>query len=521
MVASIWQVPGAVSYLFNSKYKIYCVKDSPWNAAGDGVTDDSAALQAAFQYVADNGGIMFIPSGTYLMQASGINITSASYPFKIIGAGKFSSLLRRGSESVASVINMGGFDNWGLSDFGIDGGNAEFPTSGNHGIAFFNCKHAVVERVYVYNQKNTGILAYESPPSAADNHNYIIDCLVDGVDNSNNGILIADMWASHIINCHSIRIGKDAALSPCYALQLKNGVNRCSIQGGYAQGAKIGVACGINTTTETNENNIITGVHIYDNNTGIAFGATTGGVNRGHVVSNLVIDQNDAGEAAFDTQRNTYGIRATNINIKNVANAKYGVRFREGDHDNFVHVGTFDNTNNRSCKATYFGAAVGAVPAAVNNSVIIDQLINPSNPPEETTDFIDNLSGSPTNKIKYLGVNSEQRSSIVSGAIPLEHGWVNFIRPIPEGVVDPTPASDDLTTIGAGLPNQIIVLAVRINTHTVTVKHNVGNIRLAGASDMVLNNVNDTITLRYQFFSATVSPYYYWVEVSRATYTTP
>ena len=95
MVASIWQVPGAVSYLFNSKYKIYCVKDSPWNAAGDGVTDDSAALQAAFQYVADNGGIMFIPSGTYLLQSAGINITTASQPFKIIGAGKFSAILTR------------------------------------------------------------------------------------------------------------------------------------------------------------------------------------------------------------------------------------------------------------------------------------------------------------------------------------------------------------------------------------------------------------------------------------------
>lgn len=41
------------------------VKDAPYNATGDGVTDDSAALQAAFTAVANTDTLLLVPAGTF------------------------------------------------------------------------------------------------------------------------------------------------------------------------------------------------------------------------------------------------------------------------------------------------------------------------------------------------------------------------------------------------------------------------------------------------------------------------
>jgi hypothetical protein len=44
------------------------VKDAPYGAVGDGVTDDRAAIQAAADFLVNNGGggVLFFPNGTYL-----------------------------------------------------------------------------------------------------------------------------------------------------------------------------------------------------------------------------------------------------------------------------------------------------------------------------------------------------------------------------------------------------------------------------------------------------------------------
>ncbi len=69
-------------------------------------------------------------------------------------------------------------------------------------------------------------------------------------------------------------------------------------------------------------------------------------------------------------------------------------------------------------------------------------------------------------------------------------------------------ASDDLDTINGGTAGQILILGCVNAAHDIVVKHNTGNIELAGGVDMTLGAVDDTITL---FFRGTK-----WCELCRA-----
>ena len=54
--------------------------------------------------------------------------------------------------------------------------------------------------------------------------------------------------------------------------------------------------------------------------------------------------------------------------------------------------------------------------------------------------------------------------------------------------------SDVLKNINGGANGDLVKIQ-RVNGHTITVKHNAGNIRLDGANDKVLANDRDTLTL--------------------------
>lgn len=530
LVGYIQAGTGAVARTVQGRLReVVSAKD--FGAVGDGATDDAAALQTAFDYVAANGGTLFIPAGTYLLQADNIELTSAAKPFRVVGDGMYNTTLKRAA-NLSQPINMGNFDDWSLSDFAIDGGFAEYPVNASHGVAFFNCNNVTVERIYVYNYKNTGILGYyeDYSPSTQDNNNRVVDCLVDGLNNSNNGILLANMWASHIINCHAVRIGKTG--SPCYALQIKNGAQRCSILGGYAEGARIGVAMGtfgvdpVSSTLLPSIGNIVQGVTIKNCDAGLAFGA--GGstitnppgdyVNKDHVVSDVVIDMANTGNNALDFNRRSTNIGVKNLVVKNLAAAKFAVRFLEGDSFNTVDITSVDNVDNVNISGiAYFSPANGLTPAAEHNLVRLHTLYQPTAEPTVTDIYYTDVSGTYTNRFIYEDLYLTPLTSILNDEIEIVNAAETHLLPIPEGTVDPTPSSDDLSTITGGVRNQIIMLTTRYNTHTVTVKHGVGNIQLAGGVDMVLNSVYDTLVLRKQFFSATLAPYSYWVEVSRSS----
>ena len=120
---------------------IISVKDAPYNAKGDGVTDDTAAIQAAINSVTA-GSTVFFPPGTYLLSGSGLSITTNLI---LRGSGHASVLTYNGS-GVGITVNsgIGANGKTKLVDFAITT-TAGTPTTG---ILVTGSTFVTIENVY-------------------------------------------------------------------------------------------------------------------------------------------------------------------------------------------------------------------------------------------------------------------------------------------------------------------------------------------------------------------------------------
>ena len=82
------------------------VKDAPFNAVGDGITNDSTAIQAALDYAAANSLSLRFPAGTYI--ATGLTFTAtATGHVCIVGDGSGNTLIQAPPGSTAPVFKLG------------------------------------------------------------------------------------------------------------------------------------------------------------------------------------------------------------------------------------------------------------------------------------------------------------------------------------------------------------------------------------------------------------------------------
>ncbi len=130
------------------------VSVTDYGAAGDGVTDDTAAFQRAID-AAPAGGTLQIPAGTYLLGQ--IRVTK---PLEIAGVGTESLLtLRDGANRTLLAIDD--TQNVTVRDLAIDG-NLEGQTSGYpHGIQFSSTTDSSVTRVDIRNCEKSAISVYD------------------------------------------------------------------------------------------------------------------------------------------------------------------------------------------------------------------------------------------------------------------------------------------------------------------------------------------------------------------------
>lgn len=110
-------------------------KGEPWHdvaaygATGDGVTDDTAAMQAALDAAMAAGGSVFVPPGTYRCNLSAVS----PHGVTMAGAGRLKSILKPLAGAGHVLALSGPIRGLHLRDFGIDGTGA---AAGSHGIYY-------------------------------------------------------------------------------------------------------------------------------------------------------------------------------------------------------------------------------------------------------------------------------------------------------------------------------------------------------------------------------------------------
>ena len=101
-----------------------------YGAVGDGVTNDTAAFNAALKSLADaGGGVCLVPKGTYLISAAGItraHIPAVSSGVRLVGEGRRESVLRVNGMPTNHLLQCDG-DNWSVENLTFDMGDYTSP----------------------------------------------------------------------------------------------------------------------------------------------------------------------------------------------------------------------------------------------------------------------------------------------------------------------------------------------------------------------------------------------------------
>lgn len=92
---------GAISGAHSAGSGVFYVQSAPYNAKGDGVTDDTFAVQSAINAAGVVGGIVDLGVGTYLVSAS---LTNSFPNVKIRGAGKALCIITTNSSAVTPLV---------------------------------------------------------------------------------------------------------------------------------------------------------------------------------------------------------------------------------------------------------------------------------------------------------------------------------------------------------------------------------------------------------------------------------
>lgn len=237
-----------------------------YGAKGDGVTDDTAALNSAM--TAATGKTLFIPAGTYLT-TTGLRIPSNTC---VIGEGKFQSIIKLAdtatstvsaitneqnvwtkSISDASWLNNLGNQNIFLKNIGADG-NGWRNVSGYSGCAiqFCNVQGLWIEDVYAVRGRlhclDIASAAYSSEdPSNPDwdwyygaSSNVVVINPVC-VDSRNDDGLTTHF--SHDVEIYNPQIYRTVPLvqSNCHGLEIDDGSYRVKVFGGHVSGYNAGL----------------------------------------------------------------------------------------------------------------------------------------------------------------------------------------------------------------------------------------------------------------------------------------
>lgn len=488
------------------KLRDYTISVKDFGATGDGVTNDTTSIMAGIEHVAEYGGVLYFPAGTYCVTPP-LQLLSATKAFALVGESRRSTIIKRTSTDNGSLFNISGVNNFEIKSMQLDYNKDEYPSSNpasaGHGIAISNGNNVKISDLHILDWVNSGVLVFHfpglpPPASAQEENNVIEDCFLDGGGNANNGILFVDQFYSYIRNCTVTDLGQ--AGTPQSALQFKNRCYRSHIVNCIADDARHGVAFGEEDVVGiAAEQCSVANVIVRNCVWGMYLGKTADSS-----FENINIDQQSLGSHGIemtDCVDNTF----MNIKMKDVQDAgAYAVKFGGTSSGNVVHFSKISSP-----------AAIPEIglweATSANNSVFVQNLKSGSPITYAGQCFLDqNTSATSGNSWEIRGWANQAAFTIASDAITLKNPLLTTARIDTEAAA----AADDLATItGPQRDGQTIILKTSNNSRDVTVKHGTGNISLAGGVDFTLDTVNDKIVLQW---TGGIDK---WCEISRSNNT--
>lgn len=165
------------------------IDPSDYGAVGDGVNDDTRAINRAIRVAASSGGVVNLPVGTFLINSSSVRLNSyvtlrgSGYDTVLfLAGGSNSSVVVTGSAGPGSPTVGAVIENLRIDGNKANQSGARFTT----GISFWAANDCVVSGVWVENTAHTAIYV-------AGSRNRVEACTISGVglsgDNGESGIV--------------------------------------------------------------------------------------------------------------------------------------------------------------------------------------------------------------------------------------------------------------------------------------------------------------------------------------------
>jgi len=139
--------------------EVHNVKD--FGAIGDGNTDDTGAIQSAIDSAEIDGGIVFVPPGTYLVSpGTGLSMKSNVH---LLGAGRGSIFkVPNGANITGNLLKVENRSGVVISDLVLDGNRGEQSGSTNYGLYVAASQNCKINSVWTESFAGVGNQVYDS-----------------------------------------------------------------------------------------------------------------------------------------------------------------------------------------------------------------------------------------------------------------------------------------------------------------------------------------------------------------------